>query len=67
MDANAYFLMNQAANERVVISVRDTRAQGELRSDQPAYRQDANHGSIYLQLVPRGKFATVEQLVAQTQ
>lgn len=67
IDANGYFWMNRPQNERLVIAVRDPRALNQLRSDQPAYRQDARNGSSYLQLVPQGKFAAVEQLVSQAQ
>jgi len=66
-EANGYFLMNRPINERLVIAVRDPRALNQLRSDQPAYRQDASNGSSYLQLVAQGKFAAVEQLVSQAQ
>ncbi|MES2298036.1 MAG: hypothetical protein V4582_13410 [Pseudomonadota bacterium] len=64
LGANEFFVMNRAANERLVMAVRHARAVGEARSDQPAYRQDGRNGSDYLQLVPRGKFPSVEQLVA---
>jgi len=67
IEANGYFLMNRPVNERLLIAVRDPRAQDQLRSDQPAYRQDARHGSSYLQLVAHGRFAALEQLVSQTQ
>jgi hypothetical protein len=67
IEANGYFWMNRPQNERLVIAVRDPRALNQLRSDQPAYRQDASNGSSYLQLVPQGKFAAVEQLVSQAQ
>jgi hypothetical protein len=64
IEANGYFLMNRPANERLLIEVRDSRAIGELRSDQPAYRQDAAHGSSYLQLMERGRFVAIEQLLS---
>lgn len=64
---NEYFLMNRPANERLVVSVRHAKASPEARSDQPAYRQDGNIGSLYLQLVPRGRFPAIEQVIAQAQ
>jgi hypothetical protein len=67
IEGNGYFWMNRPKSERLVIAVRDQRALNQLRSDQPAYRQDSNNGSSYLQLVPQGKFAAVEQLVSQAQ
>ncbi len=67
IEPNGYFLMNRPANERLVVSVRHPFAQQGSRSEQPAYRQDAVNGSSYLQLVPRGKFAAIEQLVSQGQ
>ena len=66
LESNKYFLMNRPANERLVVSVRHPRALNGTRSSQPAYRQDANNGSSYLQLVPPGKFAAIEQLVSQS-
>ncbi|MFG6432419.1 hypothetical protein [Roseateles sp. LYH14W] len=67
LGANEYFLMNRPANERLVVSVRHAKASPEGRSDQPAYRQDGRIGSLYLQLVPRGKFPAIEQAVSQAQ
>ena len=66
LESNRYFLVNRPANERLVVSVRHPRALDGARSSQPAYRQDATNGSSYLQLVPPGKFAALEQLVSQT-
>jgi hypothetical protein len=65
LGVNDYFLMNRPANERLVVSVRHAKANAEGRSDQPAYRQDGKLGSLYLQLVPGGKYPAVEQLVSQ--
>jgi hypothetical protein len=65
LEPNGYFQMNRSAQERLLIAVRDPRAIGLTRSDQPAYRQDAGTGSSYLQLVAPGKFAAMEQLISQ--
>lgn len=65
LGVNEYFLMNRPANERLVVSVRHAKASPEARSSQPAYRQDGRIGSLYLQLVPPGKFPAIEQVVAQ--
>ena len=65
MGANEFFVMNRPANNRLVVSVRHAKAVGDARSTQPAYRQDGKGGSSYLQLVPRGTFPVVEQLVSQ--
>lgn len=67
METNGYFWMNRPLNERLVVAVRDPRAVNQLRSDQPAYRQDDAIGSSYLQLVAPGTFAALEQLVSQAQ
>jgi hypothetical protein len=67
IEANGYFWMNRPLNERLVIAVRDPRAVNQLRSDQPAYRQDTSQGSSYLQLIAPGTFAALEQLVSQAQ
>lgn len=67
IEANGYFWMNRPLNERLVIAVRDPRAVNQLRSDQPAYRQDDSTGSSYLQLVATGTFAALEQMVSQAQ
>jgi hypothetical protein len=60
-----YFVMSPPAGERLVVSVRHVKALGAARSGQPAYRQDVKQGSQYLQLVPKGSFPAVEQLVTQ--
>lgn len=51
-------------NERMVISVRHPKAVQEAASDQPNYRQESQRGSSYLQLVPRGQFPKVEQVIS---
>lgn len=61
---NEFFVMKPPADERMVVSVRHAQAIGDARSDQPAYRQDGRNGSSYLQLVPRGRYPVVEQLVS---
>ena len=66
LGVNEYFLMNQPADERLVVSVRHAKALGAARSEQPAYRQDGKSGSNYLQLVPPGKYPAVEQLISPT-
>ena len=64
LGADEYFLMHRAASERLVLSVRHPQANGDSRSAQPAYRQDSKGGSSYVQLVPQGTYAAIEQLVA---
>lgn len=61
---NEFFVMKLPADDRMVVSVRHAQAIGDARSDQPAYRQDGRNGSSYLQLVPKGRFPAVEQLVS---
>lgn len=64
LGTNEYFVMSPPADERMVVSVRHAKALGAARSDQPAYRQDTRAGSNYLQLVPKGSYPVVEQLVS---
>ena len=64
LEPNQYFVMGREANERFVVSVRHPRAVDAARSAQPAYRQDVAGGSSYLQLVPRGTFPAIEQVVS---
>lgn len=63
LDERQYFVMGPAGN-RLLLSVRHAKALGDARSGQPAYRQDTTGGSSYLQLVPRGKYPAVEQLIS---
>lgn len=58
-----FFTMNSSLKERFVLSVRHAKAKGEARSEQPVYRQDAELGSQYLQLVPKGTYPAIEQLI----
>lgn len=64
LSANEYFVMSPPADERMVVSVRHAKALGAARSEQPAYRQDTRTGSNYLQLVLKGSYPVVEQLVS---
>jgi len=64
LDPNEYFVIDRPSNERLVVSVRHARASGEARSAQPAYRQDGNASSLYLQLVPLGQYPAIEQLIS---
>jgi hypothetical protein len=64
---NEYFVMHRSANQRLVVSVRHPKALGDLRSNQPAYRQDGKSGSSFLQLVGRGSHPAIEQLIALAQ
>lgn len=60
---NEYFVATRPNSERIVVSVRHPQALGDARSTQPAYRQDGRQGSSYLQLVPKGSYPVVEQLI----
>jgi hypothetical protein len=60
---NEYFVAPLQAQDRMLLTVRHPQAVGTGASDQPVYRQDSGGGSSYLQLVPPGKFAVVEQIV----
>lgn len=61
---NLHFVMRgRPATERLVLQVRHAKATADTRSDQPAYRQDSGAGSSYLQLVPRGQYPLVEQVL----
>ena len=62
-----YFVMDQPGSHRMLVTVRHAKALDEARSSQPAYRQDEPRGSNYLQLVPRGSYPAIEQLVSQAQ
>jgi hypothetical protein len=63
---NEFFAVADPRLERLVLSVRHPRATGNAVSNQPAYRQDGNTGSNYLQLQPVGKLPAIEQhLVAR--
>lgn len=64
LGANEFFQMNRSTAGRLVVSVRHAKAQGDARSNQPAYRQDDKAGSSYLQLVPAGHYPAIEQLVS---
>lgn len=61
-----YFVMDRNPDERLLLSVRHAKALGEARSTQPVYRQDGSGGSSYLQLVPRGDYPAIEQIVSAT-
>lgn len=63
--AGEYFVMARPGVDRLVVSLRHHQATGAARSAQPAYRQDGKAASSYLQLVPRGTFPVIEQLVSQ--
>lgn len=65
MGADEYFVMGPKADERLVVSVRHPKALDAARSNQPAYRQDTATASNYLQLVPKGSFPVIEQVVTQ--
>ncbi len=60
-----YFVMGPRPDERLVVSVRHPRALDGARSNQPAYRQDSATASNYLQLVPKGSFPVIEQVITQ--
>ncbi len=61
---NEYFnFTGDKVNDRVVLSVRHAKAVGAAGSSQPAYRQDGRTASNYLQLVPRGQYPVIEQLI----
>lgn len=64
LEPEQFFVFDQWRNERLLLQVRHARAQGEARSTQPTYRQDNPGGSSYLQLIPEGSFAAIEQLIA---
>lgn len=64
LDPGQFFVMGSNANERLLLTVRHPRAQNANRSQQPAYRIDAGNGSNYLQLVPHGSLAAIEQVVS---
>lgn len=63
LEPNQFFVMGRA-DERLLLSVRHPRATERARTQQPAYRQDGRASSSYLQLVPEGRFAAFEQLIA---
>lgn len=63
MEANQYFMFGSDANQRLLLQVRHSAVTDNIRSQQPAYRQDGAMGSNYLQLVPRGTLPSFEQLV----
>lgn len=67
LEPEQFFVFDQWRNERLLLGVRHARAQGEARSAQPAYRQDAAGASSFLQLVPEGRFPAIEQLIAVAQ
>lgn len=61
---NEYFTFNgDRVNDRVVLSVRHAKAAGAAGSNQPVYRQEGRIASNYLQLVPRGQYPLIEQLI----
>lgn len=64
LGSNEFFLMQRSAQDRLVLSVRHPKAVGDARSNQPAYRQDSKSGSGYIQMVTRGAYPAIEQLVA---
>lgn len=63
LKGNEYFVMDRSMNQRLLVTVRHAKAVDDARSNQPSYRQDSKTGSSYLQLVPRGSFPALEQLV----
>lgn len=59
-----FMLGNRPAGERLVVVARHAKAgSAETRSDQPAYRQENSAGSSYLQLVPKGRYPAIEQVL----
>lgn len=64
LKANEYFVLDRSMNQRLLVTVRHAKAIDAARSNQPVYRQDAKSGSSYLQLVPRGSYPVLEQLVS---
>ena len=63
VDTNQYFVVGADVSERLLLSICHPSALGDARSPQPAYRQDSKTASGYLQLVPRGTYPSVEQLL----
>ena len=61
---NQHFVVKgRSATERLVLQVRHAMANTQTRSDQPAYRQENKTGSSYLQLMPKGRYPTIEQVL----
>jgi hypothetical protein len=58
-----FVLDGRPGNERLILSVRHAKALGSAGTNQPAYRQDGNSGSSYLQMVPKGQYPVVEQVL----
>ena len=65
LGSNLFFAVDgRTPGERMVISVRDPKALRNAASEQPNYRQDHDSGSSFVQLVPSGQFAKVEQVIS---
>lgn len=62
-EPNHHFVVAASGADRLLLSVREERADEATRSRQPAYRQDRAEGSSYLQLVPAGTRPAFEQLI----
>lgn len=63
LERDAYFVASSGVGERYLVVVRHGKAVGSARSGQPVYRQDVPGGSNYLQLVPRGNYPSIEQMI----
>lgn len=63
LGARHYFVMRGTPSERYVLTIRHPKAKDQLRSNQPAYRQDGTQASQYLQLIPAGSHPAIEQLL----
>ena len=64
LEPNRYFVMGSTGGERLVLTVRHKEDLSDARNQQPAYRMDGRNGSSFLQLVPRGSYPAMEQLVS---
>lgn len=62
-EAQYFVLDGRRANDRLLLSVRHTKAVGDGRNTQPAYRKDNAQGSSFLQLTPKGLYPIIEQVL----
>ena len=63
-EGDRVFTVTPKESTRFVVSVRHPKATAETGASQPAYRRDGARASQYLQLVPKGSYPMMEQLVS---
>lgn len=64
LDKDSYFEFDDiAGEEKLVITLRDPRAQGDATAQTPVYRQENAHGTGLLQEVAAGKYAAIAESI----